>query len=349
MRRVALLVLVFSILLPAGLALVAQEPGSGERVDDLIKELESKLADKAAKARAKKPLTIEMHLYDVRDPATWGRDYPGRDLNVGVSGGYGFGFGEEEELEPMAFYEGDALADMIRDNIAPDSWDELARANVDYRNGVILVNHTPGIHARVAKLLDNLRGRAASQITVGMRLLRISDASLRGVLGSEGGSVLSKEAAGRLEDAVRAGKVEIVRSGTVTCTNTQRVSLNDLSVVSYVQDYDVEIAQGASIPDPIVQSVHEGFVGDVRPTIAGDGSLVVLEIRAQTARLSRPVGSLDTPCGLIETPKVEYLKVKTTLGMPIGRTAVIGGALSDGDEDALLLVVTPVAKRPLGK
>ncbi|MHC4470986.1 MAG: hypothetical protein ACYS99_08475 [Planctomycetota bacterium] len=349
MKRIALMALVFSILLPAGLALVAQEPDSGRRVDDLIKELERKLADQQKKAKAKKPLVIEFHMYDVRDLVQRLPDYPGRELNLVPSGGFGFGFDDGEEAEPMAFYEGDAIADMIRENVAPASWDELSRVEVQYRNGVILVNHTPGIHARIAKLLDRLRGRAASQITVGMRLLSLKDATLRAVLGGEAGSVLSEAAAGRLEEAIRRGQARLVRRGTVTCTNTQRVSLNDLAMVSYVQDYDVEIAQGASIPDPIVQTINEGFVGDVRPTIAGDGDLVVLEVRANAASLVRPVGSLDTPCGEVETPKVEHLRVKTTVGLPIGRTAVIGGALSDGDKDALLLVVTPVATRPLGK
>ena len=63
------------------------------------------------------------------------------------------------------------------------------------------------------------------------------------MLARETGCILSVEAEKRLEEAIRTRKAKIVRRGTLTCTNTQRVSLNDLGVVSYLQDYDVEIAQ----------------------------------------------------------------------------------------------------------
>ena len=349
MKRIALLTLVLAVLLPAGLALLAQERDPNEKLDDLIEELRAKLAEREKRAKAASPLAYELHIYDVRDLVQPIVDYPGFDPNLAPSGGFGFGFSDAEDVEPLPFFEGDAMVDLIRDIVFPESWDELASVDISYQNGVLLVRHTAGVHARIRDLLDRFRSRAASQITVNMRLLRVQDATLRSILGQSGGCVLGEAAAKRLEEAVRGGRAKIVRRGTLTCTNTQRVSLNDLGLVTYLQDYDVEIAQGASIPDPIVQSVREGFVGDVRPTLAGEGKLVVLEVRADVAHLIRPMGTVVTPCGEIELPHVEYLKLRTTVGLPVGSSAVIGGALSDGDDEALLLVVTPIAMRPGAK
>lgn len=53
---------------------------------------------------------------------------------------------------------------------------------------------------------------------------------------------------------------------------------------AYVQDYDVEIAQGASIADPIIQTVTSGVIFDVR---AQAQRTVVVEWRAVTSSLKQ--------------------------------------------------------------
>jgi Flp pilus assembly secretin CpaC len=137
----------------------------------------------------------------------------------------------------------------------------------------------------------------------------------------------------------------VVHEGSVSCTNNQRIALTDFAQVSYMQDYDVEIAEGSAIGDPIVQLVNDGFMVDLHPTVAGNGDMVVLQVRTEVADLTRPVRTVQLPLGTVDLPTLEVLKMRTTAAVPLGRTVVVGGALSDGDDDALLVLITPTATR----
>ena len=93
--------------------------------------------------------------------------------------------------------------------------------------------------------------------------------------------------------------------------------------------------------DPIIQNVREGFVLDVRPTLAGGGELVILDIRASVARLVRPIGTQVTPAGMVEVPQVDMLSVRTTVATRVGRTAVVGGTADRTDGESFILLATP--------
>jgi type II secretory pathway component GspD/PulD (secretin) len=347
MKRLALLFVIGGILLPAGLALYAQDSGGSaeDQIDEVIKSLKTALKEATANAPAR-AVTFELRMYDVRALVTPICDYPGEESNLVPSGGFGFGFGDEESLEPMAYYEIDAISDMIRENVAPESWDELRSVSISDANGVLMIRHTPAVHARIAALLDQLRQKAASQVNLGVKVLSLEDRALRGILGGESAAVLSAAGEKRLAQAIREGRAKVVKSGSVACSNTQRVALSDTGQVSYVQDYDVEIAQGAFIPDPIILQLREGLTFDVRPIVAGLGDLLVLEVRVELSELTRPLESFETTVGEIETPVLEINRVHTTLAVPVGRSIVVGGSLADDDDDAVLFVVTPKVTRP---
>lgn len=348
MKRIALLLIVVGILIPAGLALYAQDGDktrAEQQLDEVIKSLRAALAEADRQAPAG-PITFELRMYDVRALVTPVADFPSTSINLVPSGGFGFGFGAEEDLEPMAFYEIDAIVDMIRANIAPESWEELRSASIEETRGILMVRHTSVVHARIEALLDELRKKAASQVNVEVKVLYLSDATLRSVLGDESASILTPAAEERLMAVLESKQARLVHSGSVACTNSQRVSLSDVGQVSYVQDYDVEIAQAASIPDPIVSTLREGLIFDVRPTLAGSGDLVVLEVRVENARAHRPIETIETPVGTVETPNLELTKLRSILAVPVGRMVVVGGALSDGDENAVLIIAKPTAVRP---
>lgn len=345
MKRILITVLALGVLLPMGLALRAQESG-GDKLDDLIRDLRKAIRD-AESSGAPRTLRFETRSYDVRGLVTPIRDFPGEDEDLIPSGGFGFGFDFGDESEMMPYYEIDAIADMIRDTIAPGSWDELNSVSLSTARGMILVRHTAGVHERIAAMLAELASKAATQVVLHVRVLEITDREFRRAVAAGSLSVLGAEAEERLATAVSDGKAKVVRTGRVACSNTQRVALKDMNSVSYVQDYDVEIAQGAAISDPIVRVVREGLLFDVRPIVAVDGETVILEIRSSVSNCREPLESVVTPCGEIETPVVDLVKVRTTLSVPFGRTAVVGGALKDGDDrSASLILVTPHAVRP---
>ena len=109
MKRLALFLLLASIVVPTGLALRAQEaPGgkegtTGESLEDLIQDLRNKL-NAADGSGDRREIRFVLRLYDIRDLTYPIKDYPGGDINLTPSGGFGFGVSGEEEFEPMPSY-----------------------------------------------------------------------------------------------------------------------------------------------------------------------------------------------------------------------------------------------------
>jgi type II secretory pathway component GspD/PulD (secretin) len=120
--------------------------------------------------------------------------------------------------------------------------------------------------------------------------------------------------------------------------NTARGNLAVLNQVAYVQDFNVEIAQGASIADPIVNVVQDGVVLDVRPVVSADRRFITLELRPTIANLKRPIREVTTTLGsqnsvTIQLPEVEVQKVRTSIPMPDGGTILLGGMKVSDKQD----------------
>lgn len=128
----------------------------------------------------------------------------------------------------------------------------------------------------------------------------------------------------------KSERVELVTSPRITVHNTARGNLSVLNQVAYVQDFNVEIAQAASIADPIVNVVQDGVVLDVRPVVSADRRFITLELRPTIATLKRPIREVVTTLGsqnsvTIQLPEVEIQRVRTSIPMPDGGTVLLGG------------------------
>ena len=136
----------------------------------------------------------------------------------------------------------------------------------------------------------------------------------------------------------KSERVELVTSPRITVYNTARGNLAVLNQVAYVQDFNVEIAQGASIADPIVNVVQDGVVLDVRPVVSADRRFITLELRPTIANLKRPIREVTTTLGsqnsvTIQLPEVEVQKVRTSIPMPDGGTILLGGLKVSDKQD----------------
>ncbi|MHC5062671.1 MAG: hypothetical protein ACYTG5_01700 [Planctomycetota bacterium] len=110
--------------------------------------------------------------YEVRDLVLGVGNNPGPDLKLRVPDS------EDEFTEPdeplPTVVDDDRLQELIRTNIAPESWDGEV-GTVSYLNGVLLVNHTREVHQQVTKLLNDLRQAVGIQVDVEARFLRVED------------------------------------------------------------------------------------------------------------------------------------------------------------------------------
>ncbi len=135
-------------------------------------------------------------------------------------------------------------------------------------------------------------------------------------------------------------RVNIVTAPKVTAFNTQRVNVSLLNQISYVKDFDVEVAQLQEIGDPVMGRIDEGVILDVRPIVSADRRYITLELRPTVARVVRPIATFQTTLGaLLSTPVFLHLpelrlqKVQTTVTVPDGGTILIGSMKLAREED----------------
>ncbi len=355
-----------------------------------------------------------LRTYGVQDLIRPIPDFPGREMNVSPSGGTQIA--EEEKAEREAnVITGDALDTLIRNNVAPGSWEADPQNSLRISNGTMVVHQTPEVHAQIEKLLRDLREATGILVDIQARFLSVEDNFLEDIgvdfrgLGQPGlgtndffndfGNASTQQDLGqeigqgtdsgafydgssnqqmraRVEELYDTGlgdenvltgsgglsfqwtylndiqlemilravskseRVELVTSPRISVHNTARGNLSVVNHVAYVQDFNVEIAQAASIADPIVNIVQDGVVLDVRPVISADRRFITLELRPTIAQLKRPILEVVTTLGsqnsvTIQLPEVEYQRVRTSIPMPDGGTVLLGGLkVSDKQDQA---------------
>jgi type II secretory pathway component GspD/PulD (secretin) len=384
-------------------------------ITEVRENLRYKIEDGVVKFVTREELTggQALRMYEVRDLIRPVRDFPGREINIQPSGGVPESEEEIEEREFLVITE-DALDTLIRDNVAPESWDADPANALRISNGTMVVNQTPEVHAKIQKLLDDLREATGIMVDIQARFLTVEDNFLEDIgvdfrgLGSPGkgtnaffndfgdttaqqtlgqelgtdtelGAFLDEgddgDIRGRTENLFdrflgdedvltgsgglqvqwtylndlqlemiltavsKSERVELVTAPRILVFNTARSNLAVMNQVAYVQDFDVEIAQAASIADPIISVVEDGVILDVRPVVSADRRFVTLEVRPTVAELQRPIQTFVTSLGAsgnsvtIQLPEVEKSMIKTSIPMPDGGTVMLGGMKVHENQD----------------
>ena len=128
----------------------------------------------------------------------------------------------------------------------------------------------------------------------------------------------------------KSQRSEIVTEPTLMVYNTARANLTVANQVSYVGDFDVEIAQAAALADPIVRVAQDGVFLDVRPVVTADRRFTYIDVRPTVATLRRPIPTFQTSLGAgspvtLQLPELELQKIRTRVLVPDGGTLMLGG------------------------
>jgi len=126
----------------------------------------------------------------------------------------------------------------------------------------------------------------------------------------------------------------IIQAPQLTVYNGERANLTYMNHISYIKDFEPEIAQSAVIAEPVVGIVKDGVILDVRPVVSADRRFVTIELRPTIAILKRDdsgsLPTITTNLGVgesitIELPEMEIKRLRTTVTMPDGATLLLGG------------------------
>ncbi|MHC4931961.1 MAG: hypothetical protein ACYTGV_07220 [Planctomycetota bacterium] len=175
---------------------------------------------------------------------------------------------------------------------------------------------TPTDHERVAQVLEMFHAHSGEPFELEVRyfsldaegvdakVLALLDAAVEGGLNAE-----HRNALGRLDRNRGA------RRGTLHAPHGQWSSFHSLRTRRYIPDFDVEIAQGSSIADPVPYPLSEGVAVSVRPFLLQDGRTLL--------RIVSSAGEADRP--------FRRFRVGTTDLAWINRTFSSGGELEQAD------------------
>jgi len=130
----------------------------------------------------------------------------------------------------------------------------------------------------------------------------------------------------------------------LTVFNTQRANVTIISQYAYIQDFDVEVATAAVIADPLVGTVQDGVILDVRPIISSDRKYITLELQPTVAELIELVpfkthlassGAGGGGTVTIQAPNLRLSRIKTNVTIPDGGTILLGGLIKATKQDSM--------------
>lgn len=270
---------------------------------------------------------------------------------------------------------GEDLASLIRNNVAEDSW-QHEKASVRFEAGLLAVTNRRSVQEKIRQYLAYWRAFFGKMIAIEAAVVSADPplwARLRAAGLPDRPMVLAPDSVRALFDAAREGKsAELLKSLRVTAHPGQRVNLKDAHRQAYVRDVDVQIATAAVAFDPVMDVLESGMIVDVRPYLEPFGDAVTIEVRATRAeteavterklRLSREV-NLAAPIEApqekgsktaadprrqamsfpaeprLELPRLALDRVRTTITVRQGETAVAGSTFRAGRH--VLLLLTP--------
>jgi hypothetical protein len=252
-----------------------------------------------------------------------------------------FGAYDEDEgagQPVLGFESGDELSDLIVALVAPDSW-EAEGASVRANGGRLTVSARGDVQRRVAALLDELWKQALTRVRIDARFVTLSPEDLArferlGVLAELRRGRVGAEAAAAIL-AANPGAA----GGTAQAVPGARASIRQITSVSYVRDFGVEIAQGSIVGDPIVDLAREGVLLDVRPHLLPDGDLF-LEVLARAAKIERPIREVRLEAdalGSVDLPACGLFRVFSAARLSPGESLTILNRQADGSVHVLLL------------
>jgi len=128
----------------------------------------------------------------------------------------------------------------------------------------------------------------------------------------------------------KKGKARTLVSPRISASNTQRANISIINQVAFIRDFEPSTAASAAIANPIIDTILDGIVLEVRPTISNDRRFITMEVRPTIATLLLPIPTFSTTLGptsavTIQIPELKVQSAATAVRVPDGGAVVIGG------------------------
>jgi len=147
----------------------------------------------------------------------------------------------------------------------------------------------------------------------------------------------------RVEEWVRGGDVQILASPTVSCFSGQTGAVQVGRQISFVADFDVEVATTAFIADPVIDVVWDGVLAEFTAWSNTDDQ-IQLSLEIAVSDVEEPMQTFQTSLGALAQPVTiqipSYVKteIRRSLTVADGGSALV--RLADGPDTRRLLLLS---------
>ena len=121
---------------------------------------------------------VRLELYDVQDLTYGLQDFPGVDISLAQDA---IGTTASAEEGTTQQFTGDDLANLIKNTIEKDNWEEADGKSIAFNNGLLIVRNTVPIHKKMQKFLSDLRASTGILVSVECRFLSVEESFLQQV------------------------------------------------------------------------------------------------------------------------------------------------------------------------
>lgn len=259
------------------------------------------------------------------------RDEPGtvQDLFAALQAGTGSVPMMEEE--PRYGVDIEDLVCMVRESIAPDTWD-MGRFRISCIGGRLLVCHTPEVHREIRDLLRDLEEDRGPAVAFQARILRVPPGALAG-LGAD--PVLTDAQVAALVEAASAFDQPF---------GEYRFSVENGQRMHVAEGRECGVLAGVSGRESVLVPVRDEVMIDITPGYARREAVDCV-VRFFASRMQSAPGPLAS---------LPFLRCETATVVPFDRTRVFAaGSVPLGEasskEDAVLAVLLRAAPAPARK
>lgn len=121
---------------------------------------------------------VKLDLYDVQDLTYGMADFPGVDISLAQDSiGTAVAAGEEAKQQ----FTGEDLANLIKNTIHKDQWEEADGKSIQFQNGLLIVRNSIDMHKQIRKFLSDLRASTSMLVSVETRFLSVQSDFLQQV------------------------------------------------------------------------------------------------------------------------------------------------------------------------
>jgi Flp pilus assembly secretin CpaC/tetratricopeptide (TPR) repeat protein len=121
---------------------------------------------------------VKLELYDVQDLTYGMADFPGVDISLANDSiGAAVAAGEEAKQQ----FTGEDLANLIKNTIHKDQWEEADGKSIQFQNGLLIVRNSIEMHRSIRKFLSDLRASTSMLVSVETRFLSVESDFLQQV------------------------------------------------------------------------------------------------------------------------------------------------------------------------